>query len=266
MIASITPEVSPDYRRPWLSGRGDRLSSRPTRRSELRRVSSSTCRSPLLSQQHDRRDRNDVPRADWSAASAPTVSCASASEGRAPLLVAILVAYTIPSVVLLVPLLVIFRTYGLINTFPGLILAEATNSAPFVLLLMINYFSTLPRELDDAAARRRLHPAAGAGQNRAAAVDSGPRGRRPVRLHRDLEQFPVRVPVHDDQRDQDAAGDHAPVRAGRARRVGSERRRRGADDPAGRADLSAVPAYADERACGRRGEGAESAMIKGALR
>ena len=71
--------------------------------------------------------------------------------GRGPLLVGMLIAYTIPSVVLLVPLLVIFRSYGLINTHLGMILAEATHSAPFVLLLMINYFSTLPRELDEAA-------------------------------------------------------------------------------------------------------------------
>lgn len=71
--------------------------------------------------------------------------------GRGPLLVGMLVAYTIPSVVLLVPLLVIFRSYGLNNTHLGMILAEATHSAPFVLLLMINYFSTLPRELDEAA-------------------------------------------------------------------------------------------------------------------
>lgn len=71
--------------------------------------------------------------------------------GRSSLLVGMLVAYTIPSVVLLVPLLVIFRSYGLINTHLGMILAEATHSAPFVLLLMINYFSTLPRELDEAA-------------------------------------------------------------------------------------------------------------------
>jgi multiple sugar transport system permease protein len=71
--------------------------------------------------------------------------------GRGPLLVGMLIAYTIPSVVLLVPLLVIFRSYGLVNTHLGMILAEATHSAPFVLLLMINYFSTLPRELDEAA-------------------------------------------------------------------------------------------------------------------
>ena len=72
-------------------------------------------------------------------------------NGRSSLLIAMLVAYTIPSVVLLVPLLVIFRTYGLINTHLGMILAEATHSAPFVLLLLINYFSTLPRELDEQA-------------------------------------------------------------------------------------------------------------------
>ena len=71
--------------------------------------------------------------------------------GRAPLLVAMLMAYMIPSVVLLVPLLVIFRSYGLINTYQGLILAEATNTAPFALLLLINYFAALPRELEEAA-------------------------------------------------------------------------------------------------------------------
>src|SRR5262249_3583855 len=71
--------------------------------------------------------------------------------GRNTMLVAMLAAYTIPSVVLLVPLLVIFRAYGLNNTHLGMILAESTASAPFVLLLMINYFSALPRELEEAA-------------------------------------------------------------------------------------------------------------------
>lgn len=87
-----------------------------------------------------------------------TVACLGAYSfvrfrfaGRNPLLVAMLTAYTIPSVVLLVPMLVIFRTYGLNNTHLGMILAESTASAPFVLLLMINYFSTLPRELEEAA-------------------------------------------------------------------------------------------------------------------
>jgi ABC-type glycerol-3-phosphate transport system permease component len=59
-------------------------------------------------------------------------------HGRAQILFGMLLAYMVPTVVLLVPLMVIFRTYGLINTYPGLILAESTIAAPFELLLMIN--------------------------------------------------------------------------------------------------------------------------------
>ena len=70
---------------------------------------------------------------------------------RGPLLSATLMSYMIPSVVLLVPLMVLFRRYGLINTYAGLIMAEATNTAPFALLLMVNYFAALPRELEEAA-------------------------------------------------------------------------------------------------------------------
>jgi ABC-type glycerol-3-phosphate transport system permease component len=70
---------------------------------------------------------------------------------RASLLSGTLMAYMIPSVVLLVPLMVLFRRYGLINSFSGMILAESTNTAPFVLLLMINYFASLPAELEEQA-------------------------------------------------------------------------------------------------------------------
>jgi multiple sugar transport system permease protein len=71
---------------------------------------------------------------------------------RGPLLTTMLMAYMIPSVVLLVPLMVLFRRYGLISSFPGMILAEATNTVPFVLLLlMINYFASLPAELEEQA-------------------------------------------------------------------------------------------------------------------
>jgi len=72
--------------------------------------------------------------------------------GRDSFLFGMLVTYTVPSVVLLVPLLVIFRTYGLNNTHIGMVLAEATRTAPFALLLLINYFATLPKELEEAAA------------------------------------------------------------------------------------------------------------------
>ena len=95
--------------------------------------------------------------------------------GRSAMLVAMLVAYTIPSVVLLVPLLVIFRSYGLVNTHLGMILAEATHSAPFVLLLMINYFSTLPRELGEMLPGKRCEISSEAWRRRPPKYDEGPR-------------------------------------------------------------------------------------------
>lgn len=149
-IASITPEARPDTGGVWLSGRAvEYFPDAPT----LQNYSSLFSNLPFAIY-----FRNSTIVATGTMCLALVVGSLGAYgfvrfrfRGRAPLLVSILMAYMIPSVVLLVPLLIIFRTYGLINTFPGLILAEATNTAPFVLLLMINYFSTLPRELEDAA-------------------------------------------------------------------------------------------------------------------
>lgn len=149
-IASITPEARPDTGGVWLSGRAvEYFPDAPT----LQNYSSLFSNLPFAIY-----FRNSTIVATGTMCLALVVGSLGAYgfvrfrfRGRAPLLVSILMAYMIPSVVLLVPLLIIFRTYGLINTFPGLILAEATNTAPFVLLLMINYFSTLPRELEEAA-------------------------------------------------------------------------------------------------------------------
>jgi ABC-type glycerol-3-phosphate transport system permease component len=149
-IASITPEARHDTGGPWLSGRSvEYFPDAPT----LENYFSLFSNLPFAIY-----FRNSTIVATGTMCLALVVGSLGAYgfvrfrfRGRGLLLVAILMAYMIPSVVLLVPLLVIFRNYGLINTFPGLILAEATNTAPFVLLLMINYFSTLPRELEDAA-------------------------------------------------------------------------------------------------------------------
>jgi multiple sugar transport system permease protein len=150
LIASITPEAVPDASQPWSSERAVQyFPTEPTLRNYV----------DLF---------RDVPFALYFRNSTIVASgtmilglvLASLGAygfvrfrfvGRGPLLTAMLLTYMIPSVVLLVPLLVIFRRVGLIDTFPGLILAESTNTAPFVLLLMINYFSTLPRELEEAA-------------------------------------------------------------------------------------------------------------------
>jgi ABC-type glycerol-3-phosphate transport system permease component len=149
-IASVTPEVQPDLAAPWQSTRGIHyFPAEPT----LQNYALLFANVPFATY-----FRNSLVVATGTMALALTVASLGAYgfarfrfRGRGPLLVAMLMAYMIPSVVLLVPLLVIFRSYGLINTWPGLILAETTITAPFALLLMINYFSTLPRELEEAA-------------------------------------------------------------------------------------------------------------------
>lgn len=71
--------------------------------------------------------------------------------GRTVLIVSLLLVYMLPSIVLLIPLFTIFRTLGLLNTYPGLVLVQSTKSMPFCIWLLTNYFATLPRDLEDAA-------------------------------------------------------------------------------------------------------------------
>jgi ABC-type glycerol-3-phosphate transport system permease component len=72
-------------------------------------------------------------------------------RGRRPMLLGMLALYMIPGVVLLVPLIVLFSRLKIMDTFPGLIIAESTGAIPFGVWLLINYFAALPRELEDAA-------------------------------------------------------------------------------------------------------------------
>ena len=149
-ISSITPELKADFSRPWLSNRQVTYLPNPPTIDNYFELFEKVPFGLYF--------RNSTIIATGNMLLTLVVASLGAYgfvrfrfAGRSSFLVAMLVAYTIPSVVLLVPLLVIFRTYGLNNTHLGMILAEATHSAPFVLLLMINYFSTLPRELEEAA-------------------------------------------------------------------------------------------------------------------
>jgi multiple sugar transport system permease protein len=71
--------------------------------------------------------------------------------GQNLIISSLLLIYMLPSVVLLVPMLVLFRTLGILNSYPALILAELTHAIPFAVWLMTNYFRTLPRDLEEAA-------------------------------------------------------------------------------------------------------------------
>src|SRR5439155_1805518 len=50
-----------------------------------------------------------------------------------------------------VPLKLIFRTIGILNTYPAPVLAESTHAVPSTVWLMTNYYASLPREVEDAA-------------------------------------------------------------------------------------------------------------------
>ena len=61
------------------------------------------------------------------------------------------VARMVPLIVLIVPLYVMFRTYGLLNSLTGVIVAEVGFLIPYAMLILVPYFASLPPELEDAA-------------------------------------------------------------------------------------------------------------------
>jgi multiple sugar transport system permease protein len=62
-----------------------------------------------------------------------------------------LVARLVPLIVLMVPLYVLFRRYGLLNSLSGVVVAEVGFLLPYAILILVPYFASLPGELEDAA-------------------------------------------------------------------------------------------------------------------
>lgn len=56
-----------------------------------------------------------------------------------------------PTVVILISLYVFYRNFNMLNTFHGLILADATFTMPLSIMLSRSFFDTVPRSIDDAA-------------------------------------------------------------------------------------------------------------------
>lgn len=56
-----------------------------------------------------------------------------------------------PIAAVIVPLFVMFRTAGLVNTIPGLILAYLSFNLPFAIWLMNAFFHQVPRSVEEAA-------------------------------------------------------------------------------------------------------------------
>ena len=71
--------------------------------------------------------------------------------GRRALMLQFLLVNMCPSVLLIIPLFIIMKNLGLLDTHMGLILAHSTFSIPFATWMMISYFDAIPRSLDEAA-------------------------------------------------------------------------------------------------------------------
>lgn len=72
-------------------------------------------------------------------------------RGKNGFLLALLVVQMFPSIMLALPLFVMFTRIGLVNSLPAVVLAITTRTLPFAALILRPFFLSLPRELEDAA-------------------------------------------------------------------------------------------------------------------
>ena len=71
--------------------------------------------------------------------------------GRTPLMVMYLGSRMVPGIVLIVPLYLTIKTYGLLDDVMALIVTYLTFTLPFTIWLLKSYFQGIPRELEEAA-------------------------------------------------------------------------------------------------------------------
>ncbi|MFG1881543.1 carbohydrate ABC transporter permease [Micromonospora sp. NPDC049102] len=72
-------------------------------------------------------------------------------RGSTALFIGCLAALFIPFQVIMVPLARVMADSGLVDTYPGLILAYVAQFLPFTVFLMTSYYRTIPVEIVDAA-------------------------------------------------------------------------------------------------------------------
>jgi arabinogalactan oligomer/maltooligosaccharide transport system permease protein len=71
--------------------------------------------------------------------------------GKRPLLFSFLLAQMFPGALLVVPLYSLMKSYGLLNSYLGLVVAYTTTSLPFCVMMLKGFFDTIPLELEEAA-------------------------------------------------------------------------------------------------------------------
>lgn len=71
--------------------------------------------------------------------------------GRGAGMLAFLVTQMFPATMLLLPLFVLLRRIGLVDTLPGLMIAYVATALPFCVWTMKGYYDSIPVELEEAA-------------------------------------------------------------------------------------------------------------------
>jgi len=72
-------------------------------------------------------------------------------RGRKLLMMQFLLINMFPMVLLILPLFVLMRRFGILDTHIGLILANATVAIPFAVWMLTSYIAAIPKSLDEAA-------------------------------------------------------------------------------------------------------------------
>jgi len=71
--------------------------------------------------------------------------------GSTVLATGIFLTYLIPDTLLFIPMFQIVKSIGLLNSYWGMVLVYPTLTVPFCTWIMIGYFQSIPKELDEAA-------------------------------------------------------------------------------------------------------------------
>lgn len=72
-------------------------------------------------------------------------------RGRTAFILLLLTAQMLPSVLLVIPLFVLFKTFGLYNTYASVILADAALALPFAIIILRASFLQIPVDIEEAA-------------------------------------------------------------------------------------------------------------------
>src|SRR5918998_5777218 len=72
-------------------------------------------------------------------------------RGVTPMMLVLLLTQLLPGIAVATPLFVLFKQLGLLNSLAGIVLADATITVPFAILILRPFFLRIPRELEMAA-------------------------------------------------------------------------------------------------------------------